>query len=335
MSIGLRLLLAACGGGAAFTPPATIPDQGQGLPGVFTRYAGNPVVALGGVGDWDEDEIDGEQVFYDHRLGKYVMVFGAYAGAVQYNIGLAYSDDLLTWTKEPTNPVFSAVALEGSIVAPNIVQLSSNSYRMYYQSYGGTDGSSRIYMATSTDLLTWTRANSGVAIIAPVAGTWYESAAFDPNAWRLADGTTKLFYGGQDSFASRGIGYAILASDGITILSTTLPLPLFYDGPGEIMDNIGAGAFLASAEARYAIFHDASASPGDRYINREWTTDGSTFTLEQTVLGPGSGWDVGQVFDAAPVWKNGVLYLFYAGSAISGGSTGLAAQIGLATMPWP
>ncbi len=49
----------------------------------------------------------GIQVFYDIRLGKWVMVYVGMADPIGsggvLKVGLAYSTDLLTWTKEAAN----------------------------------------------------------------------------------------------------------------------------------------------------------------------------------------------------------------------------------------
>lgn len=313
------------GSGSAFTRPLAYPT--------LTRYGSAPVLTRGGVGEWDHTTIDGESIYFDVRLDCWVMAYGGYNGAVQYNIGLAYSDDLLTWTKEATNPVFSANMAEDSVVAPSIVQVSASSYRLYYQTYHGTPDP-RIYMATSSDLLTWTRANGGSAVLAPgTAGQWDDDVVFDPYPI-LTAGTTKLWYGGQKSDLSRGIGRAT-SSDGIAF---TREGELFTPAAGESSVSYGAPAVLRTSDTVYKVFHDAALTGSNttRFICREDTSDGSTFTHNHQVLVANpSGWDSVQVFDPAPIVRAGILFLFYAGSATTGGGTGLSPDIGLATMAWP
>lgn len=326
------LLLAASGGTGVFVNPLAHPT--------LTRYGTTPVVTRGTAGSWNAGEVDGEQVFYDTRLKQFVMVAGGYedeppTGA--YSIGLWYSRDLLTWTEEATNPVFTANATEVNVVAPTIVQLSAHSYRMYYQSYGGTDGGPRIYAASSTDLLSWSRLNGGAAVLTPgAAGAWDSEVTFDPHP-RIYGTTTYLYYGGQKDTAgtkTRGIGYATSAN-GVSFTKYASN-PILTPTGGDSQINLGAMSIIGDATS-FTMWHDSSTTPDHRYINRVVTTDGGATwdTVDHDWFGPGSGWDSGQVFDASAIVHNHVLYLFYAGSTVTGGGTGLSAEIGLATMAWP
>lgn len=57
-------------------------------------------------GTWDSGHVWAPYVFHDKKLDCWVML---YTGLNRYDcqqIGVAYSDDLLTWVKEPANPVF-------------------------------------------------------------------------------------------------------------------------------------------------------------------------------------------------------------------------------------
>jgi len=62
-------------------------------------------------------------------------------------IGLAYSQDAVTWTKNATNPLFTNGRW------PRVIQVGSTYYMVYEFNYCGT---SEIDMSTSTDGLTWT-----------------------------------------------------------------------------------------------------------------------------------------------------------------------------------
>jgi hypothetical protein len=311
---------------------------------VLTRYAGNPVLTRGGPGAWDNDSIAGEQVFYDTRLAQWVMVYCGLAsplpGGAPDGVGLAYSSDLLTWTKEGRSPVFQPNANEYDIATANIVQLSGSSYRMYYQASGGPDGN-QIYAASSSDLITWTRMNSGNVVL-PVggAGAWDSDAVFDQ--WvAVYGGVTYIYYGGQKNAMgtiTRGIGYATDTThgDGITFTKYASN-PILTPSGGESQINLGAPSIIGNATT-FDMFYDSSTTPGDRYINHAHTTNGGTTwdVVDYRYLGPASsGWDSTQVFDAAAVTSGGLLYLFYAGSLITGGGLGLSEDIGVARKVWP
>jgi hypothetical protein len=337
-----RRLLLVAGGGGSFTttiPTGDIPDQGQGLPGTFTKSPSNPII-IEDAGTWRDGWVDGVAIFRDTRINRWVVSVGGWDGT-KYSTGLFYIDSLAdvyagteTPEEEPTNPVFSPPAGITNIVAWTTIQLPDLTYRAYWQNYGGGEV---LHMCSSTDLVNWTHENGGAPVVSHVPGSWYETYAFDPYPVLLPDGTTRLIFAGQDHFGTRGIGYNLLDTDGITILSTGF---LFYpDFPlGDISPAFGAPAALGS-ETRFGVFHDHRnfTFGTGRSIDRNWTDDGgATFTREADVLQPdGSGWDSVQVFDSAPAWEDGVLYLLHCAGNVSGDSTGINAKVGIAKMDWP
>lgn len=306
----------------------------------LTRYGSVPILRLGAPSSWDENQIAGEQVFYDPDLATWVMAYVGIDAGGTIAFGLAYSSDLLTWTKEAANPVFEPNVTEGNIATANIVRVSTGSYRMYYQSYGGSDGGSRLYAATATDIAgPWTRYNSNTPVLLPGAGAaWDSDVVFDQEV-HVYGGTTYLYYGGQKVAAgptvTRGIGLAT-AADGFTFAKAA-GNPLLVPSGGESHINLGAMSVQGDATT-FDMWYDSSTTPDHRYINHATTSDGGATwdTVDYDWFGPSSvGWDSGQVFDAAAVVDNGILYLFYAGSVVTGGGVGLDAEIGLATMAWP
>jgi predicted GH43/DUF377 family glycosyl hydrolase len=289
------------------------------------------VLTRGDAGAWDRDTIAGEQVFYDTRLGLWVMVYAGLdkriaSGGVG-RIGLAYSSDLLIWKKESANPVYTPPGGDVMSATANIVQVSGSSYRLYSQVY---PASNAFALATSSDMLTW--ADQGHVFGLGAGGAWDDTVIFDPNPV-LIGGTTYLWYGGEKSDGTRGIGLAT-SSDGVAF---TRQGRLLTPAAGESDFSYGAPAALVTDATHYDLFHDAALTGSNttRFIDRSDTTDGSTFTHHGSVLAANpSGWDNVQVFDPAPVVHNGVLYLFYAGSAINGEAVGLSPDIGLATVVW-
>ena len=307
------------------------PEQGVALPGTFTKHASNPVLGRGGVGTWDTGELNGQAVFYDADNDRFVMSYsgndGTGGATPYYKTGLAYSTDLVTWTKEPTNPVFDPGYRQ---VAPTIVKRGSV-YVMYYQKWPGT---SEVYCATSSNLLSWTVQNGGSPVLPVRAGEWDETHTFDPFVRLRTDGSVQLFYAGQDHFGSRGIGYAY-STDNVTMTDRTFVA--YWNMATEVPNNWGTPSVVASSDTHWGWFCDASTVAENRFIDRLYTTDnGATFTREQAVLvKSASGWDSAQVFDSAAIWWDGTLYLLYTGAAIAGGAADLDGEIGLATMPWP
>ena len=47
----------------------------------FTKDAGNPILTNGAPGSWEDEEVNGEHVFWDLRLEQFVMSYGGYDGS--------------------------------------------------------------------------------------------------------------------------------------------------------------------------------------------------------------------------------------------------------------
>jgi hypothetical protein len=324
MTTATRLLPSTSGSGG-FVNPLAYPT--------LTRYGSTPVLSRGGVGTWDHNTIAGQQVFWDTRLSKWVMVYGGLdkdiaSGGIG-KIGLAYADKLEgPWAKEPTNPVYTAPGGDVMSATANIVQVGPSSYRLYSQIY---PASTAFAMATSTDMLSWT--DVGHVFTPGASGQWDDDVIFDPHP-ALIGGTTYLWYGGQKTDTTRGIGLAT-SPDGVTF---TRQGRLTVPQAGEANVSYGAPAILWTDASHYSIFNDVALTGSDttRFIDRRDTTDGSTFShVHQMLVANPSGWDSVQVFDPAPVVRFGVLYLFYVGSPTTGSALGLSPDIGLATVRWP
>lgn len=294
----------------------------------FTRNAGNPLIVLGAGGSWEDVDIANPDIFHDTPNNRWCMNYSGYDGA-QWHTGLAYSNDLLSWTKEAANPILSPIAGDGYIAGNGAIVLKGSTYYLYYN-----DQSGNIKLATSPDLATWTR--QGVVIAAGAGGTYDSNGCFDPTARLMGDGTTvEIFYAGQNAGGLRGIGRAT-STDGTTFTKQgklfdcpAWSSPIAYPGEPHPIEATGAS---------YSILIDTGEYAGMRYCTRAYTTDsGATWNFERKIFDTPtpSVWDSAQVFDPCPIVSGGTLYLFYAGSTRFGNAQNLTAQIGLATLAWP
>jgi len=68
----------------------------------WTKYSENPVLDVGADGEWDDTYVAGPSVILNN--GVYQMWYKAHDGS-NGRIGYATSDDAITWTKHPNNPV--------------------------------------------------------------------------------------------------------------------------------------------------------------------------------------------------------------------------------------
>lgn len=101
----------------------------------FVEHAEGPVLDVGGAGEWDSHSVTTPKVFWDQD--RWCM---AYAGDAERlddptGIGLAQSDDLLTWEKFPGNPVFvtgDSGSFDSVSVASPIIRRDEDGYSMLY-----------------------------------------------------------------------------------------------------------------------------------------------------------------------------------------------------------
>jgi hypothetical protein len=337
----MRRALLVAGGGSSFTLPPEPPDFGQALPGSFTKSGSSPIISNGAAGTWRSGWVDGVAIFRDTRINRYVVTVGGWDGS-KYQTGIFYIDSLAdvyagteTPEEEATNPVFSPVGGISNIVAWTTMQMPDGTYRAYWQNYTGTD---TIHLCTSSDRTTWTHQNGGSPVLSPTgAATFDQTAVFDPFPRLRADGKTELWYAGKNAADARAIGMALLDTDGITVLSRGQEFTPDF-GNGDVSGGFGAVAPIGSSETSFGVFcdHRYAVYGTGRSIDYRYTTDGSTYTRVWDVLTPDNvGWDAIQVFDSAPMWADGVLYLLHCGGDLSGDATGINAKVGIAKVDWP
>lgn len=299
----------------------------------FTRYSGNPIITISGTPGtgWESVDVANPDVFYDTPNSRWVMHYSGNRSVSgnDWNTGLAYSTNLLTWTKEAANPVFTwSGADEANIAANGSIVLKGSTYYLYY--HAGFPG--KIKVATSSNLLSWTR--QGVCVDVGSAGQWDETATFDPTARLMPDGVTiEIFYAGKNASGARRIGRAT-STDGLAFAKTGALLA--NAGMSSREDNFGEPHPLGDTGTSYELWVDRAITDGYRSISRFSTSNsGSTWTFKGNFNPSGSGWDAVNVFDNAKVVYNGTLYMFYAGAANPGNAANTGAQIGVATMAYP
>lgn len=305
---------------------------------VFSRYAGNPIITKN-TGNFDSGDIANPDVFRDIPNNRWVMNYSAYGtistdASAKWRMCLAYSTDLLNWTKEPTNPVFGPISGEGYIACNGSIVYRNGIYYSFYNT--GPNGSlvgNYNRLATSTDLLTWTRANGGNPIgLIPTAGTFDAQGVYDPCVRLDADGVTfDAYYAAMSSGGANSIGYAT-STDGIN-----------WNKHGQIMvqqnwwntSNFAEPCGLRIGKALYLTF-DAPLVPNNRKIGGAVSYDeGKSWSYFGFMLNAGlSGWDNVQVFDSYLFLNNNTWYLFYGGGIKPSGTQGMQSQIGVATAPY-
>jgi len=128
----------------------------------WTKDPHNPVLSSS-PGQWDSVDVSLPNVWYEN--GEWYMLYGGNAvGLGSWHIGLATSSNGVDWTKSASNPVLPEnVGQWDSSTEPSSVIKIDDTYYLWYYSIPHQIG-----LATSTDLITWTRdANN------PIFGSGY------------------------------------------------------------------------------------------------------------------------------------------------------------------
>ncbi|MBI4497800.1 MAG: methyltransferase domain-containing protein [Chloroflexi bacterium] len=231
----------------------------------WERDPPTPVLTPGAPGAWDGVSVHDPRVVYDGT--SYRMWYSGFDGE-RWQIGLARSEDGVTWTRHAANPVLrpgSPDAWDGAGVAYSSVVRRGAAYHMWYQG-GDRGGVWRIGYATSLDGLTWTKHPANPVLDLGPPGSWDSARVFTPAVVPVAQGLV-LWYSGAPRW---GLGYAT-SSDGVSwqrggrVLA--LGPPGAWDGeqvltPTALWDAGGYRLWYAgSQEGRLAIGL-ALASPG-------------------------------------------------------------------------
>ena len=185
------------------------------------------IVKKGRAEEFDSGMIESPVVWYDDHFKKFGMVytgyklvtekFTSYASVAHPKIGLAWSDDLINWNKDKRNPIF-----EGSnIVASSdykgtsgpFIWYENKTYYLFY--FGVTDvgyekGEKTLNLATSNDLISWTRYKNN-PIIAPLGNGFRRDAIWHPNVVKNGNQYFLFFNasGIHNGIEEEFIGYAV------------------------------------------------------------------------------------------------------------------------------
>jgi predicted GH43/DUF377 family glycosyl hydrolase len=151
---GTAAVAALTGGAAVPRAAAAVDGLGVGYPlGPFTRDPANPILRPSNR-IWDSRFVFNPAAVVKDRLVQ--LLYRAQGPDGQSSIGLATSSDGVHFTRR-NKPVMVATEpyeLPGGCEDPRVIEVGGT----YYMTYTGYDGTSaRLCLATSRDLLTWTK----------------------------------------------------------------------------------------------------------------------------------------------------------------------------------
>ncbi|MEX0737005.1 MAG: hypothetical protein WD182_06140 [Bacteroidota bacterium] len=207
------------------TPSPEQTMKGTPLPGSQLIKCGI-VLPVGRPGEWDDGMVESPVVWYDVDRKRYGMVYTGYGSndttkrgykyVTQPRIGLAWSDDLHTWEKDPRSPILGGSGIPGApdsdgATGPFLWYENGTYYLFYFgvTAKGYEGGKKTMNLATSSDLIHWER-YEGNPIIAPAGEGWRRDAIWHPNVVK-EQGTYYLFFnasGVVKGLVEEFIGYA-------------------------------------------------------------------------------------------------------------------------------
>jgi predicted GH43/DUF377 family glycosyl hydrolase len=233
----------------------------------WTKYAapdGTPkaVLDLGASGSWDAVRLGFPSVVYLNQ--KYYMYYQGQDASNVIRIGLATSDDGITWTRYSGNPILSAGATgtwdSKTAQAPSVIyDFSKGTWKMFYT---GSDGTLlQTGYADSTDGIVWTKAPNPVVKAGPSA---WDNKRVVFSRVHFYNGVYHCYYSGDDSTNTYTyeIGYAY-SSDGTTW--TKLGSPVFSFGAPGAWDSFSVYAaevlpVPVGGAAGYSMFYSGAST---------------------------------------------------------------------------
>jgi predicted GH43/DUF377 family glycosyl hydrolase len=182
------------------------------IPGIWTKYIGNPVFGPGAGGSWDDRSVYGSSILYD-GLAYHMWYTGMDNVAFTNRLGYATSSDGINWSRSDSNPVITGTlgGWDASGVSRAVVISDTGQFKMWYTGQD-TGGVTRIGYAASADGIHWDKAGNNPVIDQGTSG-WEGWGVEQPAVIKVA-GIYKMWYRGS-GWDGCGFGYAT-SLDGVT-----------------------------------------------------------------------------------------------------------------------
>ena len=316
--------------GGTFGATLWDPDQdGIVLTGrdTFWKYRSNPVVAEGAATTWEDDSVMEPCVVF--AKGQYHLFYVGYDGdGTDYAIGLARSDDGLTYSKYTSNPVItkSGAGYDSSGVRDPFVIYEDGLFKMWYTALNGAAES--IAYATSTDGTSWTKYASNPVIAQPTL--WATNEFGDPCVI-MVNGQYWMYLSGGSVASQQSVGL-YFSDDGIAWTAHDV-LPILKKAP--------SGDFGSQEILDVAVVHDGEVfimyftgrnGPTAKYkIGIATSYDGKRWIRhESAIMDTGITFDTSELQSPCIIVNGEMALLYYHGDDGAG-----AHGIGLAELkPW-
>jgi len=230
----------------------------------WTKSPQNPVLDLGMVGSWEDEEITEPTIIKDG--GIYKMWYTGIHNEIP-SIGHATSPDGINWIKYTGNPVIVSGASgsweEGGVGEACVVK-DGGTYKMWYSSYTHISTiNEAIGYAISSDGINWTKYESNPVLGSGATGKWDEADVDNPTVIKQ-DSIYHMWYEGvNDGDDVCRIGYAT-SVDGLQ-WEKSLDNPVLDAGSSGNWDENGvAHPSVLIDENSYKMWYTSSDGVHDR-----------------------------------------------------------------------
>jgi len=295
---------------------------GTGSFSSWSKSSANPVLDPGSSG-WDSANVYSGSIYYNS--GDYNLLYEGQQDFDSSQIGLATSTDRETWSKDSNNPVFGPSSSgfdSAEATRPEIVEQSGT----YYMYYSGWDGATyRIGLATSTDLINWSRESSNPLITPGSSGAWDEQWVYT-QAVIVESGDWKMLYGGRNSNNTFQIGLAT-STDGVSWTKSSSNPVLSPSSSGWDSADVYQPTLIKDTDSTYHLFYrgqdGSTANIGHAYSSdlTNWTKDS-----DNPVLTSGSGWESADASGPYVLYDGTDYLLYYTGDDNNDHHIGYAVQ---------
>jgi len=289
-------------------------------PAEALRLPDNPVLAPGEPGSWDSAGVILPSVV--RHEDAYFMYFSG-TDSEDYSIGVATSDDGVSWTEYEDNPIISGGGEEHpwrryATNGPNAI-VRDGRVQLWYAGRAGETGDLTIGLAESDDGLRFEQYSANPVFSPdPANADWEGSGVAHPSVI-YRDGVYEMWY----STGLHRIGYAVSA-DGISWTR--------YCG-GPILEGLDSGWEAGDVKSAEVVYKDglylmtySGGGSGDFSVGWALSRDGIRWSRTDSPIIEAvseSDWESISVLGANLSLHEGGLRMWYSGSAPTGTSIGI------------
>lgn len=168
----------------------------------WQKHENNPLLRYGPNGHWNQGSVANAEI--RRNSGVYHLLYqGGYSpGGREIQIGHARSEDLLNWTLDPDNPVFttSENGFDSNKTTGPTFAWIDGLWHLFYSGSGSETEYRQIGHAVSPDLVAWHRNPDNPVLTPGAPGSWDDHSLSNPSlAQNPRTENWVLVYSGQNS----------------------------------------------------------------------------------------------------------------------------------------